>query len=214
MLLTLVPVSAFPSDRIDDRAAPIGERAKRPNRSQLKVRPTPFTAVRSAAVAAGTLAGLLCASSATAANELVLVPEEPLFVAYLIVGFLVLIPIVDRLIVRPVFRVIDERAEKIEGARDRAAKLQLDADNVLAKYETAVRDVREEAERSRRDSIDAARAQQAEVTGTARADAEREIEESRAEPESSLADARASLRETAEGLARQAAEQVLGRTIS
>ncbi|MEE3331243.1 MAG: ATP synthase F0 subunit B [Myxococcota bacterium] len=177
------------------------------------MRPTPFTAVRSVAVAAGTLAGLLCASSAHAANELVLVPEHPIYVAYLIAGFLLLIPVVDRLIVRPVFRVIDERAEKIEGARDRAAKLQLDADSVLSKYETAVHDVREEAERGRRDSIDAARAQQAEVTGAARAEAEREIEESRTELESSLADARASLRGTAESLAKQAAEQVLGRTI-
>lgn len=177
------------------------------------MRPTPFTTARSVAVAAGTLAGLLCASSAHAANKLVLIPEHPIYVAYLMVAFFLLVPIVDRLIVRPIFRVIDERAAKIEGARERAAKLQLDADSVLSKYETAVRDVREEAERGRRDSIDASRAQQAEVTGAARAEAEREIEQSRTALESSLADARASLRSTAEGLAKQAAEQVLGRAI-
>lgn len=176
------------------------------------MRRTLFTAERILAVAAATVVGLLFATSAHAAAELVLIPD-PLTAGILIVAFFVLVPVVDNLIVKPVFRVIDERGEKIEGARKRAAKLEVDAAAVLSKYETAVRDVREEAEGGRRDAIDAARAQQAEVTSAARAEAEGEIEQSRVELEGSLASARASLRGTAEDLAKQAAERVLGRAI-
>lgn len=176
------------------------------------MRRTLFTAERITAVAVATVVGLLFAPSAHAAAELVLIPDF-ITAGILIVAFFCLVPVVGNLIVKPVFRVIDERGEKIEGARKRAAKLEVDADAVLSKYETAVRDVREESEGGRRDAIDAARAQQAEVTSAARAEAESEIEQSRLELEGSLASARASLRGTAEDLAKQAAERVLGRAI-
>jgi F-type H+-transporting ATPase subunit b len=176
------------------------------------VRRTLFTAERTIAVAAGTVAALLFAGTAHAAAELVLVPDAFISVI-LIVAFFALIPFVNNLIVVPVFRIIDERADKIEGARKRAAKLQVDADTVLSKYESAVREVREESERGRRAAIDAARAQQAEVTGEARSEAERDIDASRVQLESSLVAARASLRASAEELAKQAAERVLGRAI-
>jgi F0F1-type ATP synthase membrane subunit b/b' len=48
----------------------------------------------------------------------------------------------------------------------------------------------------------------------ARGDAERELERARQEVASALADARAQLRREAEGLAREAAAQVLGRPLS
>lgn len=176
------------------------------------MRQTLFTAERILTVAAGAVVGPLFATSAHAAAELVLIPD-PYIAGVLIVAFFALIPFVNALIVKPVFRVIDERADKIEGARKRAAKLEVDADTVLSKYETAVRDVREQSEGGRRDAIDAARAQQAEVTSAARAEAEREMEQSRLELEASLVTARASLRGTAEDLAKQAAERVLGRAL-
>lgn len=176
------------------------------------MRRTLFTAERTFSVALATVVGLLFATSAHAAAELRLIPDFTI-AGILIVAFFLLIPVVDNLIVKPVFRVLDERSEKIEGARKRAAKLEVDADVVLSKYETAVREVREEAEGGRRDAIDAARAQQAEVTSAARAEADSEIEQSRVELEGSVASARASLRGTAEDLAKQAAERVLGRAI-
>ena len=52
------------------------------------------------------------------------------------------------------------------------------------------------------------------MTARAREDAEREIAQSQGELQASLEEARTGLRSTAEQLARQAAERILGRTVS
>lgn len=160
-------------------------------------------------------AGAVCAFAppAGASAELVLIPDVPTLIP-LLIGFVVLIPLVNVLIVQPVFKVMDERAERIAGARRRAERLRAEADAVLRRYQEAVREVREEAERTRREQVDAARAEQARVTSAARDEAEHEIEQTRGELASALEQARAGLRASAEELARQAAERILGRTLS
>jgi F0F1-type ATP synthase membrane subunit b/b' len=150
---------------------------------------------------------------ASSGGGLVLIPDMTKVVV-LLVGFVALVPVVSSLIVRPVYGVIDERAERIDGARKRAAALEESANEVLTRYENAVREVREESERERRQHIDAARSEHAQITGRARAEAEREIEQSQTELQASLSDARAGLRTTAEDLARQAAERILGRPVA
>jgi F-type H+-transporting ATPase subunit b len=155
----------------------------------------------------------LLAPSAQAASELVLIPDIWTLVS-LIVGFTVLSLIINPLIVQPVLRVIDERRERIEGARERAERVDADANAILARYEASVREVREEAERTRRDHLDAARSEQAQITAGARAEADREIAASRGELANSLEQARATLRSSADALAREVAERILGRVLS
>lgn len=170
--------------------------------------------VRSASTAASLAAAtLLVAPSAIAVGELDLIPD-PNTVVVLVIAFALLVPVVNALIVRPVLKVVDDREDKIAGARRRAEKLEREADRVLSRYEEAVRETRELCERDRRVQLDAARAQQAEVTGAARAEAEREIAQSRGELQASLGQARSGLRAATEGLARQAAERILGRTVA
>ena len=156
----------------------------------------------------------LAAPAAHAAGQLKLIPDDWNVVIVLVVGFALLIPVVNALIVQPVLKVVDEREDKIAGARRRAEKLERDADAVLARYEEEVRETREACDRDRRAHLDAARAQQTEIASEARSEAEREIAQSRRELDASLADARASLRGAAEQLARQAAERILGRTVA
>jgi F-type H+-transporting ATPase subunit b len=171
---------------------------------------------RTERVAAALLAGalwLVLVPAASAASELVLIPEIRTLVV-LIIGFVILIPIVNNLIVKPVYAVLDERQEKIAGARKRAESLEASANDVLSRYQASVREVREEAERMRRGQLDAARSEHAQITGRARAEAEREIEQSQGELRASLEQARDGLRTSAEELARQAAERILGRAVS
>jgi len=163
----------------------------------------------------GLVAALTLSASAAhaASGTLELWPAfEDLFV--LLVGFSLLIPIVSRLIVQPVYAVMDERAEKISGARTRAEALEANASEVLARYEAGLRSVREENDRLRGEQLAAAREEQQEITASARSEADQEIERSLSELGASLESARGGLQATAQELARQAAERILGRPLT
>ncbi len=156
---------------------------------------------------------LLAPAAAHAAEGgLEIFPDERIFV--LIALFIVLVWPVDRLLFRPLLRVLDERRERIEGAREKADQLSRDADDVLGRYESAVQAARQEAEASRRASLDEARRNQNRITAGARGEAEGEVTRARGEVARALAEARTQLRREAEPLARAAASQVLGRALS
>ncbi len=157
---------------------------------------------------------LLHAADALASEgRLVLKPDVSILLG-LIVLFAALVAPVNALLFRPIFRVLDARAERITGTRERAAKLQTQADEILQRYEQAVREVREDAERQRRERLDESRREKAAQTLAARGEAEGELERAREELDAALTGARASLREQAESLARETAARVLGRPLS
>jgi F0F1-type ATP synthase membrane subunit b/b' len=132
----------------------------------------------------------------------------------LIVLFVILIFPLHALLFRPIFAGFDARTEKIAWTRARAEKITAQADEVLARYESSLRDAREEAEHERKERLAAARSESAEQSAAARAEAEREIERAREQIGAGLSQARESLRPQAELLAREAAARVLGRALS
>jgi F-type H+-transporting ATPase subunit b len=158
------------------------------------------------------LSGLI-ARPVLASDNLVLVPD-PTVLAVMLVGFVLLIFPLNQLIFKPIFRSLDERAARIEGARNRSNQIQQEADRVLERYETAIREARTESEEARKGQLALAREEQTVLTDQARGEAEGELERARAELGQSLEEARTSLRSSAEGLATAAAEQVLGRALS
>jgi F-type H+-transporting ATPase subunit b len=164
-------------------------------------------------VTRGVVAALAIAGPARASGGLELIPSLPL-VLMLLAGFAILVFPMNALVFRPLFRVLDERRERIEGATRRADKLESEADQVLARYRESVAQAREEAEVERRRELDAARSEHAALATDARARAEREAERARAEISKAFEDARDGLRGSAEALAREAAERVLGRSLS
>lgn len=176
-----------------------------------RVRPSSLTRVV-VGVGLFMLSGLF-AEPVFASDKLVLVPD-PIVLSIMLVGFVLLIFPLNQLIFKPIFRSLDERAARIEGARKRSAQLQHDADEVLDRYETAIREARSESEFARQGQLALAREEQATLTALARSEAEGELEAARTELGRSLADAEASLRASAEDLANAAAEQVLGRALS
>ncbi len=146
-------------------------------------------------------------------HGLVLFPE-PAELIPLIVLFLLLIPLVNALLFQPLFRILDAREERIDGARKRAARLEQEAAAVVERYRAAVAGVRAEADVERKATLEAARRAQGERVGAERSAAEQRIEAARAAVERELVTARASLRGDVEALARDAAERVLGRALS
>jgi len=168
---------------------------------------------RATASAALGAAALLGSAPARAAEGLNLYPDLPSSVVIL-VAFLVLMYPLNVLLFRPLFRVLDERHERISGANRRAEKLQREAEEVLSRYREAVGRVREEAEQDRRAHVEQAREEHASITGQAREEAEQQVERSRAEVRRSLEEARQGLRAETEALARDVAGRVLGRSVS
>jgi F-type H+-transporting ATPase subunit b len=165
-----------------------------------------------AGVGLSAVSGLI-AQPVLASDNLELVPD-PVVLSTMIVAFVLLIFPLNQLIFKPIFHALDERAGRIEGARSRSSLLQGEADAVLERYETAIREARGESEEARQGQLALAREEQVTLTGQARSDAEGELERARADLGQSLEEARASLRSSAEDLAAAAAEQVLGRTLS
>jgi F-type H+-transporting ATPase subunit b len=163
------------------------------------------------------LALALIALPATALAEggghgLVLMPDPRMLVA-LMVLFVLLVAPANALVFKPLLRVLDEREARTAGTRAKAEKLEQEAAAILLRYETAVRDARDQGELSRRALLGEVRSEvQREVTG-ARRDAEGQLERARGEIDAALESARASLRGQAQELARQAASQVLGRAL-
>ncbi len=190
-------------------------------------------AMRSASRAAiAAAAGLLTATAgpAQAAESLNLVPDYALFglirlglipdesglgaLWVMLIAFALLVLPLNALIFQPIFRALDARSARIDGARQRSAHLQREADSILERYESAVRETRADAETARQVELGRAREEQTALTSQAKKEAERQLESARADLARSLETARAGLRASADDLARAAAEQVLGRALS
>jgi F-type H+-transporting ATPase subunit b len=164
---------------------------------------------------AAALAALLLSPGTAAAAEggIVLWPDLRIL-PFMIGLFAVLLVLLNVVLFRPLLRTLDLRVERTEGTRARAEKLAASADEILARYEQAVRDVRAEAEQARRAEIADARGQTSARTAQVREEAERQIERARGEIASALGAARTRLRGEVEPLAREAASRVLGRVVS
>ncbi len=158
------------------------------------------------------LAGLFIVAPANAAGGLVLIPDGTLLLV-MVAFFAVLIFPMNQLIFKPIFAALDERDARIAGAKQRAEHIQAEANAVLERYESAIRNARIDSESTRKQQVSDAREEQGAAAAAARSEAEQQIERARAELASSLGDARATLRDTSEELAREAASQILGRPL-
>jgi F-type H+-transporting ATPase subunit b len=156
---------------------------------------------------------LVSRGASASGDNLVLVPQLVDRMLPLAVLFCLLVIPVNRLIFKPLFRALDDRADRIAGARSRAERLEREADEILERYERSVREARAEAEAERRAHLERARAESLDDTGGVRSEADLEVARARRALAESLEAARATLRAEARVLAREAAARVLGRAI-
>ena len=159
------------------------------------------------------LVSALAALPAQAADSLELMPD-PIVTGILLISFIIIIFPLNSLIFQPLIRVMEERDEKIAGARKRAEQVQEQAQEALDRYEESIRDAHEESTAERRRRLDVARGEMHAVTSTAKDEAGRDITRAREELGASLGEARETLRGSAQELATLAAERILGRSLS
>lgn len=165
---------------------------------------------RRLAATAFVLLALTVAAPVYAADGLVLIPS-PLTLISLIVLFIVVIFPLNALIFRPIFATLDERHARTTGARDKAAELSQEADEILARYRREIAEARSVAEQGRKDAVERAREEQARVTAAARSEAEQQVERGRSELSTSLEQAREEMGGHVRDLADSAAQKILGR---
>jgi F-type H+-transporting ATPase subunit b len=154
------------------------------------------------------------AAPALASEGTLEIIPDPRLVALLLVFFLLLVPVLQRLLLAPLLGVLDEREERIEGTQTRAAALNQEAEGELARHEAAVRAARAEAERAFKATIAAAQAHHAESIDAARSESAQLIESARQELSTLVGEARQVLLTQTRELAREAAGRILGRSLS
>ena len=166
-------------------------------------------------IAGSVFAACVLFASVAVASEggLVLLPDLTGKLPILIVLFALLVYPVNAFLFNPILRVLDAREERTAGTRSRAEKIMSNAEETLAKYESAVREVRVEAEQARKSEAAVAREENATVVAAARAEAERQLKRAGIELEEALAQSRQTLRSGAQSLADEAASRVLGRAL-
>ncbi len=128
--------------------------------------------------------------------------------------FLLFIWVMNALLFRPTLRVIEDRQERIEGARLRAGELQERIEETVAKHAAQIRDARMNGERERARLVQEATAEEERIASEGRERAARSTAEIREAIARDAGVARGELEGRAREFAALIAEQVLGRRVA
>ncbi len=164
------------------------------------------------ALVSGLVAALGLPQVAAASEDGLQIIPDPLTVVVLLALFVILVPVLNNLLFKPLLGVLDERAARIEGARARAAELAQQSAALLARHDEAVRQARETAHGEQVRLVEEARRAHQATVGEARAEAEREVHGARGEISRAADSARGVLGAEAEPLAREITARLLGRS--
>jgi F-type H+-transporting ATPase subunit b len=158
-------------------------------------------------------AQLLLVSTAPESHEPQLIDlDQTVFVQLGI--FLVLVLVLGRLLWRPYLRVRGERVTRVEGYRQEAVRIEVDAAERLARAETALTEARRRGAGERAVARAEAQAREQTLLAEANADAQRTVAAARVRLDATLARERTKLGAEADEIARTAARKILGREVA
>lgn len=132
-----------------------------------------------------------------------------------VIGFVLLLTVIlDRLLLRPVTRVMREREAAIQSARELAEQSQARAQAAIDEFDAKTRAARAEVYRQMDEKRRAALASRAELLAETRREIERTTDEASKRLAAQAATARGQLDREADDLASTIVERVLGRKAS
>ena len=137
-----------------------------------------------------------------------------LSVAWVIFFVLLLTVIVDRLLLRPVLRVIQAREDAIRSARELAERSSSEARAAVAEFEQKTSAARAEIYKQMDDMRRVALSERAEIMARTRAEADAEVTAASNRLKAETEDARRRLEADADALGGIVAERILGRNVS
>jgi F-type H+-transporting ATPase subunit b len=130
-----------------------------------------------------------------------------------ILNFGILVLVLNIFLYKPIRKVLADRRQVIDGAREKSAAVDLEVQEKMALYEVRLRDARTEAAGRRAESLKQAQAEETSVLEKARAEATASLGTIRDRVTKEAADARVLLKQQAELLSGDICEKILGRSL-
>ncbi|MEW6489435.1 MAG: F0F1 ATP synthase subunit B [Thermodesulfobacteriota bacterium] len=130
-----------------------------------------------------------------------------------LVNFLLLMYLLNRLLFRPMLRVLEERSDRTEGRRKQAAQLSSESQALWDDYQKRLQAAKADADRTRTQVIRQAEAQRDRLLEAASGEADKAVTQVRARLRAESEDARKALRAQVAPLATAVAQRILGRAV-
>src|SRR5215475_3582798 len=138
-------------------------------------------------------------------------PDGSLVVVLLL--FMLTVFILNRLLFRPVGRVLDERESRVRGDRNEARAATRNSERRLSEYESAIRQARADAYRRIEQTRAGALEERQKIVDEAKEKAARQIDGARGEVRKQVASAREQLGSEARQIADRISRALLGRNV-
>lgn len=132
---------------------------------------------------------------------------------FVLILFIIFVFVMNRILFRPIGRVLDERETLIEGSENEARAAQRRYEAKLADYEATIRQARADSYRRTEQQRAAALDERRRLIEDAKQQARNEIERAKREIESQVADARRALERETRAIAERISQTVLGRAV-
>jgi F-type H+-transporting ATPase subunit b len=130
-----------------------------------------------------------------------------------VVNFGILVLVLNIFLYKPIRKVLADRRQVIDGAREKAAAVDLEVQEKMAQYEARLRDAKAEAAERRAESLKQAQAEETSLLEKARTEATASLGSIRDRVAKEAADARVLLKQQAELLSVDISEKILGRSL-
>ncbi len=130
-----------------------------------------------------------------------------------LVNFGILVLVLNIFLYKPIRKVLAERRQVIDSAREKAAAVDLEVQEKMALYEARLRDAKADAGARRAESVKQAQAEETSLLEKARAEATASLGTIRDRVAKEAADARVLLKQQAELLSGDICEKILGRSL-
>lgn len=130
-----------------------------------------------------------------------------------VVNFGILVLVLNIFLYKPIRKVLADRRLVVDGAREKAAAVDLEVQEKMALYEVRLRDAKADAGARRAESLKQAQAEETSLLEKARAEATVSLGSIRDRVAKEAADARALLKQQAELLSGDICEKILGRNL-
>jgi F-type H+-transporting ATPase subunit b len=130
-----------------------------------------------------------------------------------VLNFGILVLVLNIFLYKPIRKVLGERRQVIDGAREKAAAVDREVQEKMDLYEMRLRDAKAEAAERRAEFLKQAQAEETSVLEKARAEAAASLGTIRNRVAKEAADARGLLKQQAEILSGDICEKILGRSL-
>lgn len=138
-------------------------------------------------------------------------PDGSLVLVFVL--FIIFVFVLNRILFRPIGRVLDERQTRTEGAANEARAARRRYEAKLAEYESTIRQARADGYRLSEQERAAALEERRKLIEAAKQNTNEQITHARSEIEQQVAGARATLGSEARQIAERISRTVLGRTV-